>query len=175
MTLACARARRLVVHLRVELARRAPERRQRRAVAGQVPDARRDDAARRRHARHLAQACDGIAHEVDDELREGNVEAGVRKRQLLGSGPADVDAGVAFARRLHERLGRVDGGDLLGAEPRDEFARKRARPAADVERAHPGTDTGEVCELRCELHRITAHEPVVRLGRDGERHSSMRT
>ena len=62
--------------------------------------------------------------------------------------PPHVDAGVALARRGHERLRRIDGGDGLGAEPRDELRRQRARSAADVERPLAGPDAGEVGDLR---------------------------
>ena len=48
---------------------------------------------------------------MDHQLREGRVECVVREGQVLGGGLLDVDAGVACAGRLDERLGRVDGCD----------------------------------------------------------------
>ena len=66
----------------------------------------------------------------------------------------DVDAGVARAGGLDERLGRIDRRDRLGADALDELRRERARAAADVEHALPGRDAGEVGELRRERPRV---------------------
>ena len=52
---------------------------------------------------------------MHNELREGNVELGIGKGQLLRGGKSDVDAGVALTGSDHEWLRRVDGRHRLGA------------------------------------------------------------
>ena len=52
----------------------------------------------------------------------------------LGAADAHVGARVALAARRGELLGRVDGGDVLGAQPGHELVREPA--LAHVERAH---------------------------------------
>ena len=160
----------LVLDTGVQLPGGAPERRQRRPVPCEVPDAGGDDAVEPGHARHLGQARDGIRHEVHDELRERRVEAAVRERQLVRRGEVDVDAGIARAGRRDERLGRIDGRDRVGAEPADELARQRARPGADVEHRPLVADAGEVRQLRGERRRVPPHEAVVGVGGDVEAH-----
>ena len=154
----------------IELAGRAPERRQRRPPAREVPDARCDDAVEPGHARHLGQAGDGIRHEVHDELRERRVEAAVRERQLVRRGEVDVDAGIARPGRGDERLGGIDGRDRVGAEPAHELARQRAGARADVEHRFLVADVGEVRQLRGERRRVPPHEAVVGVGGDVEAH-----
>src|SRR5438552_10011390 len=82
---------RLALHVGKELAYRAPEERERRLLAGVIPDARGDDAAGARYTSHLAETADRIRHEVNDQLGEGGIEGRVRKRQLLGGRPSDID------------------------------------------------------------------------------------
>ena len=123
----------LVVDLGVELPGRVPEGAQRPGTAAVVPHARRDDAAASRDSCQLTQARDGIGHEVDDELRQGGVELVVGKRQLLGCGPLDGDAGMPLARGCDERLRRVDRRHTGGAEQAYQLRRQRTRPAAHVE------------------------------------------
>ena len=133
-----------------------------------IPHGRRHDAAVAGDARHLAQPCHGIRHEVDDELRERGVELVLCERQLLGRRALDRDSRVAFADGVDERLRRIDGRHGFLAQPPHELGRQRARPATDVEHATLGA--GEVGEQRRQRHRVPAHEPVVRLRSDGERH-----
>ena len=78
-------------------------------LAGVVPDAGHDDAVGSGHPRHLGQAGNGVGHEMDDQLGEGGVELVLVERQVLGGGPAHVDAGVSRPRRLDERFRWVDG------------------------------------------------------------------
>ena len=54
----------------MELAHRPPERRQRRLLAGVVPDGRGYHPATARDSSHLGEAANGIRHEVHDELSE---------------------------------------------------------------------------------------------------------
>ena len=77
----------------VELPGRVPERAQRPLTTAVIPDACGHGPARPGHACHLRHARRGIAHEVDDELRERRVERVVRERQLLRGGEPDVDSG----------------------------------------------------------------------------------
>ena len=132
------------IDARVELARGLPEDTERALVAGVIPDAGRDDAARPGDARHLGQPGDRIGHEMDDELGERRVERRVRERQLLGGRPADVDAGMARPGGGDERLGWVDGGDGSRSEPRDELGRQRTGAASDIERPLARADPRDV-------------------------------
>ena len=86
-------------------------------AAAVIPHGRCDDAPIARDARHLAQPCHGIGHEVDDELRERGVELVVGERQLLGRRALDRDSRVAFPDGVDERLGWIDGRDGFLAEP----------------------------------------------------------
>src|SRR6188472_546901 len=171
MSLARAGKRRLVLGVRIDLVDRPPERRQRRALAGVVPYARRDDPASSRHPPHLGQARHGVVHEVDDELPQRRVEGAVAEGQVLGAREPDLDAGMTLARGVDERARRVDGGHATGAEPGDELGGQRARAAAHVERAVAVMDLGEVGQLRRKLARVGAHEAVVGVGGDVEGHA----
>jgi len=112
MAFATARQLRFVLCVRVELVNGLPERRQRRLLAGVIPDARGHHATRTRDARHLREPANGIRHEVDDELRERCVELSLGKRQLLRGRAPDVDPRMALARGGNELLRRIDGRDL---------------------------------------------------------------
>lgn len=94
----------LVAGVRVERHRHPPERADRRPPTGQVPSGRGHGAARPGDPRHLPHARHGIVHEVDDELREGDVELAVAERQLLGAAAAHVDAGKPAPDRVNEGL-----------------------------------------------------------------------
>ena len=107
---------------------------------------------------------------MDDELRQRRVELVVGERQLLGGREPDVDAAMALLRRRHERLGGIDGGHVVRAEPVDELRRQRAGPAADVEHPLAVGHSGQVGELWRERHRVAPHEPVVRVGGNREAH-----
>ena len=114
--------------------RGAPEIGDRRTSTGVVPHAGRDHPAGSDDTTHLAEPDHWVGHEVDDELGEGDVEATVVERQLLGTRLSHVDAGVPFAGRGDERSGRIDGANGCGAEARDESGRQRSRAAPDIER-----------------------------------------
>jgi len=109
----------LVVHVRHEGAGCVPERRERALAAGMVPDAGGDDPARPGHARHLAEARDGVGHEVHDELCECGVERIVRKRKLFGRRLFHRDAGKPLACGRDEALRRVDCAHRVRAEAPD--------------------------------------------------------
>ena len=108
---------------------------------------------------------------MDDELREGSVERVVRERQLLRGAEPNVDARIACAGGLDERLRRIDRGNGIGADTGDELRGERAGPAADVDDPLSGCDPGQIGELRREQHGVPAHEPVVRVGGDIEAHA----
>ena len=103
----------LVAHVGIELARRAPEHRDRAALARVVPDRRRDDAAGPRHPRHLAQARDRVGHEVHDELRERGVERVVAERQRLARACA---ASTSGSRSRNAATNAVDGSTAATAD-----------------------------------------------------------
>jgi len=54
---------------------------------------------------------------VDDEVGRGRVEGVVGPRQRVGDALPDVHPGVPLPARLDERPGRVDRGDVIGAQP----------------------------------------------------------
>jgi hypothetical protein len=152
----------------IQLPHHAPERRERRAAAGHVPDGRGDDAAGSGDARHLRDAAHRIVHEVHDQLRERRVEASVLERELLRRRLADVDAPIALANRVDELRRGIDGGDVRTTP--HELRDQRTRPATHIEHALPLLDAGEVGQLRTELHRVPAHEAVVGVCCDVEGH-----
>ena len=107
---------------------------------------------------------------MHDELREGNVELGVGKGQLLGGGMPDVDAGVALTGGVHKWLRGVDGRHRLGAEPRYELAGQGAGPATYIERSLPSLDAPEVGEQGRKPRRVAPHEAVVGVSGNVEAH-----
>lgn len=172
MTFAGAREAGFVVHIRIELPGCLPERGERSAFPGVIPHARRDHATGGRHALHLAQAGDRVGHEMNDELGEGRIEARVAEGNALGSSMPNVDAWIASFRCGDKLLGGIDRGHGISAEPPHELSRQGARPATDVQHALAGAGTAEIGELRCQLRRVSAHEPVITLGRDLECHGA---
>jgi hypothetical protein len=154
----------------IQLADGRPERRQRRLLAGVIPDARRDDT--RRDPRHLREAADGLSHEVNDELCQGDVELPVGEGQLFRRGATHVDTGMPLASCSDELLRRIDRRDTRCAKTLHEHRRQCARPAADVEHAMAGTNTRKVRKLRREERRVPPHEAVIGVGSDGKGHES---
>jgi hypothetical protein len=57
-----------------------------------------------RHASHLAKSCDGVRHEVNDQLCQGGVERSISERQLLRRGALHADPRVALSSCCNERL-----------------------------------------------------------------------
>ena len=88
----------------------------------------------------------------------------VVERQVLRGAVAHVGARVALTVRGGELRRGVDRGHVVLAEARGELVRQPARPAADVERAHPGRHPGGVGERDRELRHVAPHEAVVVLG-----------
>ena len=74
--------------------------------------------------------------------------------------------------RGHERLGRIDGGDRVGADASDELGGQGARPAPDIDHAHARADDGEVGHLWRQQDRVATHERVVGVGGDVETHDA---
>ena len=107
---------------------------------------------------------------MHDELRERDVERTIREWQAFCGGNTDVDPWIAFSSRLDEWLRRIDRGNVIRTNARHELTRERARTATDVEHVVADRNAGEVGESRCERRRVTAHEAVVRVGGNGERH-----
>ena len=167
---ASARSTGLVLDVRIDLPSGLPERTERPAPAGEVPDARRDDAAHERHPRHLAQASDRIGHEMDNELRTRGIEGSIGEGECLGRRLPNVDSGMTGACRGDERLGRVDGRHRPGPKSGDKLRREGAWTTAHVERALPDPNVREVEQPRREQARPAAHEAVVRFGVDVEGH-----
>ncbi len=102
----------------------------------ELPHARSDDAAGPRHPEELACRLDRIAHEVEHELGEHDVEGGVVERDRFGAAEPNVDTRMPLRTGGDERFGRIAGEHPVGSETLDEHAGQRAGPAADVER-HP--------------------------------------
>ena len=75
------------------------------------------------------------------------------------------------SRARHASTNGSDGSAAAHArlpEPLRERGRERARPAADVEGAHPGLDAREGDQRRRELRAVAADVPVVGVGRCAE-------
>jgi hypothetical protein len=159
----------LTLDLRVKVTRRFPEHAERTSPVRMIPDARSHDSSPSRHACHLDETTDRILHEVNDELRQGSVERTILERQLLCRRAPSADT-VALSNRSDEDLGGVDRRHRGGAQASNQLGRQRARPGADIENALTRCDCREVGEPRRERHRVPAHEPVVRVGPDGEAH-----
>ena len=157
---------RLIVDPWVELARRPPEDPERALAAGVIPDARGDHAIPPCHSRHLGESCDGVGHEMDDELGEGGVEGVVGEGQGLCRCLPHVNLRVALADSADERVGGVDGRDRRGPKPRHQLPREGAGATPDVKDSLAGLHHGEVRQLGREEPRIAAHESVVGLRRD---------
>ena len=77
---------------------------------------------------------------------------------------------MALLRRGNEGLRRIYGRHPAGTEPSDELDGQRTGPAPDVEHALARRDAGEIGERHGERPGVSAHEPVVRVGSDGEAH-----
>ena len=89
---------------RIDIAGGVPEGAQKRHLARVIPHARSHDAPWAGDASHLPYPSFGVAHEVDDELRERSVEGVVRKRQVLRCGLKDFDVWKTGSERLDERV-----------------------------------------------------------------------
>ena len=159
---------------RRDLVNGLPQRPHRRTRGGQVPHGRPDPSAGPRHPLHLGETSDGVGHEVHDQAGRGDVEGVVVEGQGFRCAQAYVDARVSRAAGHHERLGRIDGGHLGGADESDEVLGQRPRSAPDIEDALPGRDAQPVREARRQRTRVPPHEPVVRLAGDVEGHATRR-
>ena len=155
---------RLVPDPRGDVVRGGPERVQRAAPAGVVPDAGGDGASGPGDADHLGEAAEGIRHEVHDELRQHDVERAVAEGQLLGRGLADVDVRESAPGCRDEGWRGLDGGHPGLAEAVDEDGGEGARAATDVQRPGRRGDDGEVGEADAELLGVATHEAAVGVG-----------
>jgi hypothetical protein len=169
LTLASACEPGLILDLRIKVTCDLPEQAERTSPARMIPDARSHDSSPSRHACHLDETTDRILHEVNDELRQGGVERTILERQLLCRRTPSADT-MALSNRSDEDLRGVDRRHRGGADASNQLGRQRARPGADVENALTRRDCREVGEPGREGHGIPAHEPVVRVGPDGEAH-----
>jgi hypothetical protein len=104
VTLSRTREARLILDSGVEVARRLPEHAEWSPASGVIPHARRDDTVLARHASHLAKTCDGVCHEVNDQLGQGGVERSIFERQILGRGTLDADPRVTLSSCCDEGL-----------------------------------------------------------------------
>ena len=136
-----------VLRFGIERAGTLPERGQRCAIAGMVPDAHCDDPTGTCHARHFAQPSYGVSHEMDDELRECRVEDAVGKGQAFSRLAQHLDRRVARFRCGDEGRGWVDCRDCLPADPPNKLACKRAWAAAHVQHTLPRTHSAELGQL----------------------------
>ncbi len=107
---------------------------------------------------------------MDDELSQRGVEGVGLEREVLRRRGADVDAGIPLSRSDDESLRRIDGRHPVHTDPADELDGQRAGTAADVEHALAGRDAREIGERHRKRPGVPPHEPVVRVGSDGEAH-----
>ena len=135
-----------------------------------IPDTGGDDAVVACHASHLAQTRHGIRHEVDDELRESCVERTVGEGQLLRRRSLHGDTRMTFARGLDERVRGIHSRHGGRVEQLDQMRRQRPRTASDVDDALAGGHACEIGECGSQRNRVAAHEAVIGVGGDGERH-----
>jgi hypothetical protein len=161
---------RLILDLGIEFARRIPEQAERALTTSVIPHARRHDTAWVNDAHHFTQPLSGICHEVNDELRENSVERLVGKRQLLCRRESHVDAWVTVPGRRDERLGRINSRNEVRSQPPYQLGGKRTWTTADVEHSLTSRDTREIGKLRCEQHRVPAHEAVICISPSEEAH-----
>ena len=162
---------RLVLDVAIELACRVPEEAERSLTAVMIPDACGHDASIAGHAGHLAQAHNGLAHEVHDELRHGGIEGPILERELLRGRSSHVDRGKARVCCGDEAVGRIDRSDGRGPEAPDQLGGQGTWAAPDIEHARCADDRSEVCERRSERRGVPAHETVVRIGSNRKAHS----
>ena len=95
----------------------------------------------------------------------------VLERELLGRAVQRRDVGIPLAEGRDEGLGRLDGGDVRPRRARSTSSAVSAPgPAPTSSTRCPLDDACEVREQRRERARVPPHEPVVRLGGDGEAH-----
>jgi hypothetical protein len=111
-----------------------------------------------------------VLHEGDHQRAERHVEGVVAPRQRLGHALSDISSTVSFLARGDELRRRVDGGDVVGANPADELCREAAGPTADVDDSHAGGNAGRLGKGGGQAARVAAHEAVVLLGGGAELH-----
>ncbi len=171
LTLARPGEPRLIVDVAIEFARRVPEAAERSLASMMVPDACGHDASLASHAGHLAQAHDGIFHEVDDQLGQRGIEGLILERELRRGRSSYVDRGISLLRSCDESVGRIDRSDGRRSQALDEFGGQCTRAASDVEHAHCVDDHSEFGKHRREWRGVPAHETVVGIGSNREAHS----
>ncbi len=160
----------LVGGLGVDVADRAPERRQGASFAGVVPHAGSDQPSRTGHPGHLGQAGDRVAHEVHDQLGDREVVGAVRERKVLRRAFVHLDPRDAVSRGFDERRRGIDGHDGGRAETLRELCGEHPRAAPHVEGALSRPQVEELDEPGREGLGVDAHEAGVRSGRDVEAH-----
>ena len=101
---------------------------------------------------------------MHDELSRNRIEGVVGQRQRLGRGVMHLHGGEPSPDCADERLGRVDGHDVVGALSLREHRRQGTRAAADVEHLLAGREVEPVCEHLCERLGPAAHERRVGFG-----------
>ncbi len=123
---------RFVVDLRVELTGCSPQRAEWTLTASVIPDASSHDTVLPRHAHHPRHARGRVQHDVDNKLRQGNVERLVRERQLLCGCLLHADRRMALPRGRDKRLGRIDRRHGSRPNPSDQLGRECTGTAANI-------------------------------------------
>ena len=150
-------------HVGAEAAHRAPQRRARRELLGEVPDVSGDEACGARDAAHLGQGARPLRNEVDDERGGHDVERGVRKRKLARVRDLELRAVSRRPARGGADLRRrgVDAVDTCRSAKLDQRLRENARAAADIEPARAPCRAEPVEEHRRDRAAPAAHAPLV--------------
>jgi hypothetical protein len=156
----------------IALPDRLPEQAEWTTAAFVVPDTRRHDTMPACHTAHFPKACDGVRHEMDDELCERGIECVILEREPLRGRSSHRDSGVAFLSRRYEGLRRIDRRDRRWSQSPHQFRGQRTRAATDIEHSLPGSNCREIGEEGSERYRIPAHESVVGTGPNGKAHES---
>src|SRR6266540_4992197 len=117
-----------------------------RLAAKIVPHRSRYDPAGTDNAPHFENSAFRIGHKMQDEHRECTIELAVRKFQLAGVTPLNVDprVGVALARRVNELLFVIDGLDRGDVCVFSQRKCQASGPAAYVEDAVPHSSAGKI-------------------------------
>src|SRR3954447_23913755 len=158
----------------IDAAGGVPEAAQERHALGVVPHGRGHYSSRLGDAVHLLHRGRRVAHEVHDELGQDHVKAVGVERKLFGRRLAHGGPGDAGPARLHERRGRVDGGDAIVSDDSSQCTRDRARATADVERALPGRHARDFEQPARELVGVAADVALVCVDAGPERPDAAR-
>ena len=104
------------------------------------------------------------------ELCQRCIERPILEGKLLGNTMSHLNRRVTFLHRDHEGLRRIDRHDGPSPQPCHQLGSQRPRTATDIEHPMSRLKHRQISEQHGERHRVPTHEPVVRIGTNGEAH-----